>query len=71
MIYKSETSGTLMFKSDLREFGHDSIVKVGYKVDKVNKVSEIKFTDLPDDIKGEIAKLTNKIARFIEKETRR
>ena len=71
MIYKSETSGTLMFKSDLREFGPDSIVTVGYKVDKVNKVSEIKFTDLPDDIKGEIAKLTNKIARFIEKETRR
>jgi len=68
VIYKSEMSGTFRFENDM---SISDTIKIGYRVGDVNKVSEIHYEHLPDDIKKDLAKVTNRIARFIEKETRR
>ena len=63
MIYNNDASGTFMIKTNLKE---SKTIELGYKVDGVNKVGKVKHTELPNETKRELAKLTNKIARFIE-----
>lgn len=63
MIYTDDKSGVTLVEHDGRV---DDNFVIGYRVRKVERESTIRYRDLPEELRTEYAKVTNKIARYLE-----
>lgn len=63
MIYKNKEAGVFRVEND-HSISHDFVI--GYRVGSVDREVTFNYTELPTELMNEFAKVTNKIARYVE-----